>query len=388
MIPLPPFVFINLSAKLQLLSSAIGVAIIRAFSIPVFAEGNVIDLGLYRIQVAEACSGLRYLFPLMSFGFLMGYLYRGPFWQRALLFLSTIPIAILMNSLRIGAIGITVEHWGSEAAEGFLHLFEGWTVFILCLALLFGEAALLWRLSGFRGGFADMLQVDLPPRAAFGALLPRTVVAASARPMIFAALALACAAILGPVLGTQRETIPAHRSLTLFPATFGPWAGHTVPLEPSILKQLAADDYLHSDYVDETAQARVNLYVVYFASQKDGTGIHSPQNCLPAGGWEIESIRQQAVSGGAAGSVNRVLIRKGLSRMLVYYWFHQRGRDLTREIAVKWYILADGVTQHRTDGSMIRLVTPLGPGEDEAKGDGRLQDFSRQIAGPLSSFLD
>ncbi len=82
MIPLPPFLYFNLSQELQLISSSLGVAVIRLFDISVYLEGNVIDLGVYQLQVVEACSGLRYLFPLMSFGFLISYIYRGPVWQK------------------------------------------------------------------------------------------------------------------------------------------------------------------------------------------------------------------------------------------------------------------------------------------------------------------
>ena len=78
MIPLPNFILNNLSAQLQLISSKLGVAFIRACDISVFLEGNVIDLGTYKLQVAEACSGLNYLFPLMSLAFLCAYLFKGP----------------------------------------------------------------------------------------------------------------------------------------------------------------------------------------------------------------------------------------------------------------------------------------------------------------------
>lgn len=117
MIPLPNFLYFNLSSQLQLWSSILGVAVIRLFGISVHLEGNVIDLGAMQLQVAEACSGLRYLFPLMSFGFLIGYLYRGPIWQKAAIFLTTIPITIFMNSFRIGVIGVTVDKWGQHMAE-------------------------------------------------------------------------------------------------------------------------------------------------------------------------------------------------------------------------------------------------------------------------------
>jgi len=76
MIPLPNFLYQGLSAELQLISSQIGVAVIRLFGVSVYLEGNVIDLGTYKLQVVEACSGLRYLFPLTSLAFIAAYLFR------------------------------------------------------------------------------------------------------------------------------------------------------------------------------------------------------------------------------------------------------------------------------------------------------------------------
>ena len=112
-IPLPYVVEAGLTFQLQLLSSQLGVFFIRLFQIPVYLEGNVIDLGVYKLQVVEACSGLRYLYPLMSLGFLAAYLFQAPVWQRLLVFLSTIPITILMNSFRIGLVGRIGELLGA-----------------------------------------------------------------------------------------------------------------------------------------------------------------------------------------------------------------------------------------------------------------------------------
>jgi len=147
MIPLPQFFIVKLSSEMQLLSSSLGVFFIRFLDISVFLEGNVIDLGTFKMQVVEACDGLRYLFPLMSFGFLIGYLYSGRFWQRAVIFLSTIPITIVMNSIRIAAIGAIFEYSGVNAATGFLHDFEGWAIFIVCIAILCLELQLFVMLN-------------------------------------------------------------------------------------------------------------------------------------------------------------------------------------------------------------------------------------------------
>ena len=91
MVPLPQFFLAEISQHLQFLSSEIGVAVIRLFGISVYLEGNVIDLGAYKLQVVEACSGLRYLFPLMTLGFIAAYFFNGAFWNRAVILLYTIP---------------------------------------------------------------------------------------------------------------------------------------------------------------------------------------------------------------------------------------------------------------------------------------------------------
>ncbi|MCK5015842.1 MAG: exosortase, partial [Candidatus Peribacteraceae bacterium] len=126
MIPLPGFLYNTLSGQLQLISSSLGVFFIRLFEISVYLEGNVIDLGVYKLQVVEACSGLRYLFPLMTLGLIMSYMYRSTRLNKFIVFFSTIPITVLMNSFRIGVIGVLVEYYGISMAEGFLHDFEGW----------------------------------------------------------------------------------------------------------------------------------------------------------------------------------------------------------------------------------------------------------------------
>jgi exosortase len=161
MLPLPSFIYWPVSTQLQLVASHIGVDIIQAMRIPVYLEGNIIDLGLYKLQVAEACSGLRYLFPLMSFGFLFAVLYQGPLWHRILLFVATIPITIAMNSFRIAVIGVLVNQYGISQAEGFLHFFEGWIIFLACIVLLYFGAFLLQRLSAKPRSVIDALDLRL-----------------------------------------------------------------------------------------------------------------------------------------------------------------------------------------------------------------------------------
>jgi exosortase D (VPLPA-CTERM-specific) len=386
MIPLPQFVLYNLSAKLQLLSSALGVWFMRLFGVSVFVEGNVIDLGGYKLQVAEACDGLRYLFPLMTLGFLMAYFYKGAWWKRALLFLSSVPITILMNSWRIGTIGLMVEHWGIGMAEGFLHEFQGWMVFMLSAALLLGEMVLLNRVGREPGTWRQMFGVEFPAPTPNGVVfrrrpVPPTFLAASGLLVLFVVTALA--------LPRAAEIIPSRTSFVDYPMRINEWTGHREALEGIYLDQLKLDDYLLADYTGDGGV--INLYVSYYNSQRKGDAVHSPRGCLPGGGWQLRDFDQRSISGvrinGQTLRVNRTLIELGDQRQLVYYWFQQRGRIVTNEFAVKWYLFLDAVTRHRTDGAMVRIIAPVPIGTNEVAADRRLTEFASQIAADLPRYV-
>src|SRR5262245_13403687 len=168
-IPMPYFIDAMLTWRLQLISSELGTFFIRLIGIPVYLEGNVIDLGVYKLQVVEACSGLRYMYPLLSLSFLAAYLFQAPLWQRAIVFLSAVPITIVMNSLRIGLVGVLVNSFGPQDADGFLHMFEGWIIFIACAGVLTMEMALLARFASGKK-FFDVFYAPkiLSPRADSG----------------------------------------------------------------------------------------------------------------------------------------------------------------------------------------------------------------------------
>jgi len=109
MLPLPNMIYWQMSIQLQFISSEIGVMLVRLMEIPVYLDGNIIDLGGYKLHVAEACSGLRYLFPVLSCSYMFAVLYQGPTWQKAIMLLAAAPITTAMNSFRIGMIGILVD---------------------------------------------------------------------------------------------------------------------------------------------------------------------------------------------------------------------------------------------------------------------------------------
>jgi len=387
MVPLPAFLLLELSAQLQLISSELGVAVIRLFGISVFLEGNVIDLGQMKLQVVEACSGLRYLFPLMTLGFIAAYFYRAAMWKRWFVFLSTIPITVLMNSFRIGMIGVLVEYGGKSQAEGFLHDFEGWVIFMTCTGILLVE---MWLLSGVgekRRPLREVFGLDLPPPLPKDAEVQRT---SPSRPAMVGTALVLLTAVTTYALPARVENSPTRQAFRDFPLEIGGWRGTKAEIEKIYLDELKLNDYILADYA-KSGELPINFYVAWYDSQRKGESAHSPRTCIPGGGWKIVSLESYPVNGVAfAGrplTVNRTVIQMGEVRQLVYYWFQERGRSITNEYVVKWYILWDALTRNRTDGGLVRLTTTVRPGENIADADGRLAGFLKLVNEPLKAYL-
>lgn len=388
MIPLPQFLYQGLSANLQLISSELGVAVIRLMGISVSSEGNVIDLGTYKLQVVEACNGLRYLFPLMTFGFIAAYLYRVEMWKRVLVFFSTIPITVLMNSFRIGVIGVTVDRWGPEMADGFLHDFEGWIVFMACTGILFLE---MWFLTfiGKRKPFAAVFGLpQVHPVSTAGKLAkPRSIQA----PLVGGIALLSVIAGFMVVKPERPELVPQRTEFINFPLDFAPWKGQSGRLEKIYVDALKFDDYLLADFRQDGQSGPVNFYVAYYGSQRKGQSVHSPRSCIPGGGWRIADHSvvdlSQAGAGGRGLAVNRVLIEKGEEKQLVYYWFQQRGRIITNEYLVKWYLFWDSLTRNRSDGALVRITTVVPSGGDVAQADALLTHFAEDVSRELRPYI-
>lgn len=385
MLPLPQFLYWKLTISLQFLSSGIGVWALGLARVPVYLDGNVIDLGIYKLQVAEACSGLRYLFPIMSFSYVFAVLYRGPLLLRLALLLAAMPLAVGMNALRIAAIGLLVDRFGPGEAEGFLHLFEGWAVFLACIGILFLLARGLQRLSGDRRPLGAAIDLDF---SGLGAQLARVLTIAPSRGLVAAAL-LTASLSAGWLFAPRQAAEAAPRDpYSLFPREIGDWSGSVMALDPGIERALGADDTLSAWYRSPDEAEGIDLFLSYYHSQTQGAAIHSPTICLPAGGWEVSAIRpfRLDLPGIAPFAVNRAVIQKGLDRQLVYFWFEGRGRHVTNDFAAKLYTMADSVTRGRTDGGLVRVITPI-DAAGEAAADARLQAFLGQGLGRLPRFL-
>lgn len=393
-IPLPNGMELALTGRLQLVSSEIGVWFIRQLGGVVYLQGNVIDMGTIKLLVDEACSGLRYLYPLMGLGAIAAYLFTAPFWAKVTLFLATIPITIAMNSFRIAVTGLLVENYGTSHTEGFLHFFEGWVVFIAALVVLVLVARGLLLLQKQPPELSQAFPLEPVGRRQNDPSVLSSLPAAQPHPhsighwsvcLVLAAIFVAAGA--APALSLRAEVPHDRTSLSEFPLALGGWVGqeHRLPL---VMEKVAgATDYYYADYSYQQ-QRGVNLYLSYYASQTTGKIPHSPLICMPGDGWTIASLDKATV--GKAGEefqVNRLVIIKGQRTLLAYYWLKQGDRNFNHETLARLDLIRSSVLESRTDGGLVRLVAEVLPEETLAEVDHRLVSFAGELTGVIARYV-
>ncbi|OLE50711.1 MAG: hypothetical protein AUG51_26535 [Acidobacteria bacterium 13_1_20CM_3_53_8] len=161
-IPIPAIIFNKVAFPLQLFASSCAVWAMRLFNIPVLRLGNVIELmprgarEIKRLEVVEACSGIRSLMTLVTLAVIFAYFTRPKsdntgggkrsivgvltsyqFWRAILIVAAAVPIAILTNALRVSGTGLLAHYYGTQVADGFFHSFSGWVIYIVAFILLF-----------------------------------------------------------------------------------------------------------------------------------------------------------------------------------------------------------------------------------------------------------
>jgi EpsI family protein len=180
-------------------------------------------------------------------------------------------------------------------------------------------------------------------------------------------------------LGKPAQVItPA--ALTAFPRQLDAWSGRDVTIPGDLLQQTGVDDHLFRVY--ESGGRSESLWVGYYRSQRQGAAIHSPMNCLPGNGWQpvtTERLALPLAGAAAAPIVNKVVVRKGLERQLVLYWYQTSDRVTASEYWSKAYLVADAVRSGRTDIALVRIVSPLDPTDPDA--EAKALQYSLPFAG-------
>ncbi|MFV2001971.1 MAG: exosortase C-terminal domain/associated protein EpsI, partial [Paracoccaceae bacterium] len=289
---------------------------------------------------------------------------------------------------RIGVIGVLVDSYGIEQAEGFLHIFQGWVIFVFAVVLLFLLAVVLQRLSRDPKPLSETIDLDFEQ---FGSIMARTFRIKATAGLIGAAvltLGVSTALVLAP---DPQRIFVERNPFVLFPLNINGWNGSTAKLDDGVATILAADDYLNATFSSQSEEQYVNLFIAFYKDQTNGSGIHSPEVCLPVGGWEIFSFDTYNVdmSDTVYGQfdLNRAIIQKGTSQQLVYYWFEQQGKRVTGDVTAKMRVLINSVGGGRSDGALIRFVTPIKVTESVADADARILRFMRDSLPRIPRFV-
>lgn len=192
----------------------------------------------------------------------------------------------------------------------------------------------------------------------------------------------------------RAEPIPIRQTLDKFPLKMGDWEGvQQPPFAKDILAILGVDDYLTRAYFTNNRTEGAGVYIGYYQSQRQGDTMHSPLNCLPGAGWEPLSksfltVNVPQGSGARDIEINRYVIRKGLERQLVLYWYQAHDRIVASEYWGKFYLVADAMRMNRTDGALVRVIVPVAnDDQNEARAEATAVRFIKTLFPKLSEFL-
>ncbi len=206
---------------------------------------------------------------------------------------------------------------------------------------------------------------------------------------VLAAALIAVTAILLQAR-TYSEVIPPHLPLSSFPTQLANWDSTEIVQDKQTLEVLGPGDFLERVYQDPNGKLpSVDLFLAYFPSQRTGETPHSPQHCLPGSGWNPEENVRLTLSlpGREPFPANRYVISKGDARRLVLYWFWAHDRGVASEYWAKFYLVKDAIRMNRSDGSLVRLVTPMFPGETPDAAQRRILPFTSAVVPLLDDYI-
>jgi len=385
MVPLPTVLDRTIGVFLKTVSSQLGGMFIRAFGFSVHVSGNIIDLGVTKLQVVDACSGLRFVFPLLALGVVYSYLFERVAWKQIVCVLATIPIAILTNVLRIGITGVLTYYYGSKVAEGFFHGFSGWTIFMVAFVFIF----LLGRILRFFPPKMPKVKSDKVPDVK--EIQPsnsdkRTWKGA------FVTSVLILIAVVGITLNTQAlPPITINGGIESFPLQFEGWVGRKNPVDPEIVIASGAEEAFSASY-GKRGNEQVALYIGYRSTAflENENFFHSPTVCLPSSGWKtIEKSTHTITNIPFYGNVKvtRMVIELFGTKQLVYFWFQTKDKATHDKNINRFHLAVHAIKMDNTHDLFIRPITPIKEGETAEAASARLDQFVRDMMAPLLRFL-
>ena len=185
---------------------------------------------------------------------------------------------------------------------------------------------------------------------------------------------------------TDRQ-VPAE-PLDHFPNKISSWSGTDRPIDERVREVLGSGDFMEKVFTSPT-QYPVDLFIAYFPSQRTGSTIHSPKNCLPGAGWYFESSKQTTLiaDDGKPYGVGEYVISDGAAKQFVIYWYQAHGRSVASEYWAKYYLVRDAIALNRTDGALVRVITAVLPNEELAAARSRAITFTAALAPQIHRYI-
>ena len=385
MVPLPNVLDRTLGVYLKSVSSQLGGGFIRLIGIPVHVSGNIIDLGVNQLQVVDACSGIRFLFPLVALGILYAHFFVRNKWKKWACVFATIPIAVLTNGLRVGITGILTNIYGTRAAEGFFHAFSGWAIFMVSLVLLF---------------LFDMALRFFPSREEEQMKHPGmntldTIIVGPGHANIDKAYFVSVGLLLVvAMLSLSTKVLPAVKvqgGISSFTSVFSGWEGRPEIVDPEIIRLSGAEEAFNGVFRNGNGE-EVALYLGYRGSAflENENFFHSPTVCLPAQGLEVlttstRNVRDIPRFGKIA--VTEMVMGSAGSTQLVYFWFQTKDKVTHNKDINRFHLALHAIRRDNTHDLFIRQMTPIRGNEKVEDAEKRMDRFAREMMETLLVFL-
>ncbi len=388
-VPLPPFIIRLLTFRLKLLSSEWAVRILEWLSIPAYGEGNVIDMGVTKLQIVDACSGLRYLFPSILLALLIGYFFHSRYWKRIVLVLLSIPVTLVSNAFRIAMTGVLITHVSVEFGEGFLHDFSGWLVYMVSILFLGGISFGLKRVHRSSSVDESIAREDGKGEVKNAVACPVPVGLNRVWPhALVCGLLLAMFSMTGDYL-FSRQVSPERESFKHFSMQIDDWRGKRLYLSQEVLDQLWADDYVTGNFKNASSGNVLHMLVSYYNRQTTVHTAHAPTSCLIGSGWSLDEkhILPPSPATGRDFPVACMVLQQAGTRVVSNFWFQQRGRHIVDEYKNKLWLVWDSFTRGRSDGALVRLELFLKEGQSVEQGQQLLDAFAGALEARLKIYI-
>ena len=188
----------------------------------------------------------------------------------------------------------------------------------------------------------------------------------------------------------DKDYIPPRETLSNMPQTIGDWTSRDEPMDSETLAVLGEGDFLNRTYTaNSNGLQPIGLFIGYFPTQRTGQSIHSPQHCLPGAGWTFESSRYTNLRDikGKDYQVGEYVINNGESKQFVIYWYQAHGRSIANEYKARLRMVTDAIRTNRTDGALVRVITPVLSSEPISSARDRAVLFASQMAPYLPQFI-